>query len=124
MQRFVHRLSRLLMVLAVIGLAFGQAGARLHAAPFVPPAHDHAASQHVGHHAHEHRGHEHPAPGQHDHSDRACITACCIVPSSWTQPAAASDCVHFASAVVYGEPRQPGSGRSEAPEPGIPKHRA
>ena len=111
-------------MLAVIGLAFGQAGARLHAAPFVPPAHDHAASQHVGHHAHEHRGHEHPAPGQHDHSDRACITACCIVPSSWTQAAAAAQRVHFGCAVVYGELTQPGSGHSDAPEPGIPKHRA
>ena len=105
MQRFVHRLSRLLMALAVVGLAFGQAGARLHAAPFVPPAHDHAVSEHVGHQAHEH-----PAPVQHDHSDRACITACCIVPSG--------------SAVVYGELTQPGSGHSDAPEPGIPKHRA
>ena len=119
MQRFVHRLSRLLMALAVIGLALGQVGARLHAAPFVPPSHHHAAGEHVGDH-----GHEHPAPGQHDHSDRACITACCIVPSNWTQPAAASQCVHFGSAVLYGEPTQPGSGRSDAPEPGIPKHRA
>ena len=119
MQRFVHRFSRLLMALAVVGLAFGQAGARLHAAPFVPPAHDHPASEHVGHPAPEH-----PAPGGHDHSDRACITACCIVPSGWTQPAAAARCVHFGSAVVYGELTQRGSGHSDAPEPGIPKHRA
>ena len=135
MQRFAHCLSRLLMAIAVIGLALGQTGARLHAAPFVPSSHEHAASEHAGHqehasalgHAHEHAGigqaaNEHPAPGKHDHSALGCVVACCIVLSNWSQPASAAACVHFGSTVLYGELVQPGSGQSAAPEPGIPKH--
>ena len=134
MPRFVHRLSRLLMALAVIVLALAQTGARLHAAPFVP-SHEHAATEHAGHHAHASaRAHVHedaavgqaaddqPAPRKHDHSALGCVVACCIVLSNWTQAASAAEWVHFGSAVLYGELVQPGSGQSAAPEPGIPKH--
>jgi hypothetical protein len=118
MQRFVHRLARLLMALALVGLALGQTGARLHAAPLAPSPHHQAASEHAGHH----EAHEHPAGGKHDHSALGCVVACCIVISNWSQPALSAECVHFASTVVYGELAQPGSGHSDAPEPGIPKH--
>ena len=135
MQRFVHRLSRLLMAMAVVGLALGQTGARLHAAPFAPSSHEHAATEHAGHHEHASaRAHVHedaaagqaaddePAPRKHDHSALGCVVACCIVLSNWTQPASAAEWIHFGSTVLYGELVQPGSGQSAAPEPGIPKH--
>ena len=134
MQGFMHRLSRLLMAIAVIGLALGQTGARLHAAPFVPSSHEHAASEHAGHHEHasarkdhahaapQQAADEHPVPGKHDHSALGCVVACCIVLSNWSQPASPAEWVNFGSTVLYGELVQPGSGQSAAPEPGIPKH--
>ena len=101
------------MAFALIGLALGQTGARLDAASSMPSSHriEHAA----GH------GHEHPTPGQHDHSDRPCVTACCIAVSNWTPATVLGERVFFASSVLYGEPAQPDSGRSDAPDPGIPK---
>jgi hypothetical protein len=119
MQRFVHRLSRLLLALALVGLALGQTGARVHVAALVPAPHGHAAMEHAGHHAHGR-----PAPAKADHSDLRCVTACCMAVSTWTEPAFACAGVHFAAAALYGALSEPGSGRSEAPEPGIPKHRA
>ena len=114
----MHELSRLLIGLALIGLALGQTGARLHAASFMlASSHDHAAAEHSGGHTHEH-----PAPGNQDHSEKACVTACCIGLSNWSQPAGLAERVHFTSTVLYGELAQSVSGRSEAPEPGIPKH--
>jgi hypothetical protein len=135
MQRFVHRLSRLLMAIAVIGLALSQTGTRLHAAPFVPSSHEQVAVEHAGQHehasardhAHEHAtaahpAEEHPASGKHDHSALGCVVACCIVVSNWSEPASAAECVNFGFTVLYGELAQRGSGQSAAPEPGIPKH--
>jgi hypothetical protein len=135
MQRVVHRLSRLLMAVAVIGLGLGQTGARLHAAPVVPSSHEQAAVEHAGHHEHSsardhahehaaaaHAADEHPASGKHNHSALGCVVACCIVVSNWSQPASAAECVKVGSTVLYFQLMRPGSGQSAAPEPGIPKH--
>jgi hypothetical protein len=125
-RNMLHRLSRLLMALALIGLALGQTGARLQAAAFVPSSHDHAAVDNPAHLGHEHAavgGHDqHPAPGKHAHSASGCVVACCIVMSNWPQPASTGDDVDFGSAVLYGDVAQSGRGRGDAPEPGVPKH--
>lgn len=124
----MHRLFRLLIAVALVGLVLAQAGGSVDAAPaFVAAAHK--ADPHGG------QGHfhgatadrvadasAHPAPVQHNHSDQACIKACCIVLSDWTQPALAGARVYFASAVLYGQLTQARFGQSFPPEPDVPKN--
>src|SRR3954470_8550880 len=117
--RLLRTLAHLVLALALIGA--GAAPARAVALARAPMAHshmDHAAGLDVEHAAHDHGApaSEHPA-----HKRDACHTLCCFIPSQMPPHGPAASAVEFFCAVRYMEPAQPGAGRTDAPDPGIPK---
>jgi hypothetical protein len=119
-RRFAQNfLSRALVTLAIVGFLLGQAGARLHAACLLSSI-PHA---HLAHDVTAHHTHEPSAPSKPAHADGACVTACCIG-LSWADPVLEGGRVSFDSKVWYGIFAEFPSGRSHAPEPGIPKNNA
>jgi len=116
--RLLRALAHLALALALIGVAVAPARA-----VFLPAqaTHDHMAHDAdlaVGHAAHDHGtpASEHPA-----HQAGDCQTLCCFIPSQLPPPAPGASAVEFFHPVRYMDAVQPGSGRTDAPDPGIPK---
>ena len=117
--RLLRALAHLVLALALVGVAFVPARA-VSLAPAAMPEH------HSQHHDQAHgvdAGHDHASPAK-DHADHkrdACETACCFVPSQLPPRALDANAIEFFTAVRYAEPAQSASGRTDAPDPGIPK---
>lgn len=112
------------LVLAVALLAAALAPARATASLTNMAAAD---SGHGGHHASGvqvgHAGHDHGNGTERQplHTTDTCQSACCYMAA---QPASAAPpiaIVAFDCPIRYAEAAQPGFGRADAPEPGIPK---
>jgi hypothetical protein len=120
--RLLRALAHLVLALALIGVAVSPARAVGIVAGGTPEHHSgmdhHSSGVHAGEAGHDHGApaSEHPA-----HKPDACQTACCFVPSQLPPRAPDATAVEFFCAVRYLDAAQPGSGRADAPDPGIPK---
>ena len=117
--RLLRALAHFVLALALISVALAPARAG-GVAPVAVPEHH---SEHHGHAPGVHAGHDHASPaGDHAaHKRDACQTACCFVPSQVAPVAFDASAVEFFCAVRYAQAAQPVSGRTDAPDPGIPK---
>jgi hypothetical protein len=87
-------------------------------APVVHGHLDHHTGLAAGNAAHDHGApaSEHPA-----HKRDACQTVCCFIPSYMPPHGPAASTVDFSCLVRYRDAAQLGRGRTDAPDPGIPK---
>jgi hypothetical protein len=132
MRYLLRELARAMVVLALVGLGLGQIGAAVAGARSPAPLQHHGAAEFptAGHH------HHHPAMDDAQDPDRhgaatgtsalPCFAACCCAAlSGFAQPSPNGALVRFASgSVLYPATAQRASGRSDAPDPGVPKHLA
>jgi hypothetical protein len=115
--RLLRALTHLALALALIGLAV----APTRAIAFVPAQAAHHHMDHDAGVAAEHAAYDHGAPaGEHPAPD-ACQTLCCFIPSQVPPHGPHASAVEFFCPVRYMDAVQPGSGRTDAPDPGIPK---
>ena len=117
--RLLRALAHLALALALIGVAVAPA----RAGAFLPAQavhghmdHDAGVAAAQGAHDHGTPTSEHPA-----HQASACQSLCCFIPSQLPPHATEASAVEFFHPVQYMDAAQPGSGRTDAPDPGIPK---
>jgi hypothetical protein len=74
----------------------------------------------------EHAAHDHSSPASEHpaHKRDACQTLCCFIPSELPPRAPDASAAEFFCAVRYMDPTQLRHGRTDAPDPGVPKHAA
>jgi hypothetical protein len=121
--RLLRALAHLVLALALIGVAVAPARAVVLAPAGAKETHSGTDHHHATVVHPKHAGHDHAAPGSERgaHKRDACQTACCFVPSQMPPHAPYASAVEFFFAVRYMDALQLGSGRTDAPDPGIPK---
>jgi|1185.fasta_scaffold590378_2 hypothetical protein len=121
--RLLRALAHLVLVLAIIGVAVAPARAVVLAPVSAQAMHGDMEHHHdAGVHA-EHAGDDHAGPVSEPptHKRDACQTLCCFIPSQMPPHAPEASAAEFFCAVRYMDAAQPGYGRTDAPDPGIPK---
>lgn len=118
--RLFRALAHLVLALALIGAAFAPARAIASAPAQADQGHGHARPAGV---SAEHAAHDQGAPASEHpaHKRDGCQTACCFIPSQPPPRAPDATAVEFFCAVRYTDAEQPASGRTDAPDPEIPK---
>jgi hypothetical protein len=120
--RLLRILAHLVLALGLVGVSVAPARAGALALAASPAHHSGMDHHSSGVHA-EHAGYDHGSPASEHpaHKRDACQTACCFVPSQLPPHGSDATAIEFFCAVRYVEAGQPGSGRADAPDPGIPK---
>jgi hypothetical protein len=120
--RLFRALASLVVALAVLTVAVAQAQAFgcVPAVTLQPAAH-YAMAVRAEHAAHAHSS---PATQHPVHQQDHCQMVCCLTPAPLPARMREAATAEFFCAVQYVDTAQSGVGRSDAPDPGIPKHRA
>jgi hypothetical protein len=115
--RLLRALAHLVLALVVLTGAVAQARAAGCGPAPQPHAH-HAMMAGTGH------DHGSPTAGHPAHGRDGCQAACCLAPAPLPERAPDLTAAEFFSGVRYADAALSASGRSTAPDPGIPKRNA